>query len=393
MKDARDQFIKEYGRSPEITLEIPGIAALIGVFSEVYQGSSIMFATDDGIVVSGSLNSDNSVRILNIARQEKKRFSILNIKYRKEDRWANIIKSVYSAFQKRGYKLRGTDIVLDGKALLSDNKTLSAILCAAISSLINRLFSLSLDNSELLEIVFSSSLLPVGYRARKRDLNALLLMPPGAVMLYDQSTSLSEFAPLSFLNDKRYEFFLFSSTMPPTIISSVYEEVEKEAAEAFEDLVLGSLDEAKFRAMNHRELLSLIAPIRSRKRDVVLFLHREHELSLRLWDAIKSENIDEFSALLMEYQHELSEEAEITSPEIDWLFKRAISDENVLMLSSLYTGYGGDMVALIIKGHNTPYMERLDEFERIFGFRIQLRGFSVSNGIRVIAQDENSTGK
>lgn len=212
-------------------------------------------------------------------------------------------------------------------------------------------------------------------------------------MLYDQSTSLSEFAPLSFLNDKRYEFFLFSSTMPPTIISSVYEEVEKEAAEAFEDLVLGSLDEAKFRAMNHRELLSLIAPIRSRKRDVVLFLHREHELSLRLWDAIKSENIDEFSALLMEYQHELSEEAEITSPEIDWLFKRAISDENVLMLSSLYTGYGGDMVALIIKGHNTPYMERLDEFERIFGFRIQLRGFSVSNGIRVIAQDENSTGK
>ena len=87
----------------------------------------------------------------------------------------------------------------------------------------------------------------------------------------------------------------------------------------------------------------------------------------------------------MNRSHEsLRDNFEVSCPEIDWLVKRAQEIDGVFGSKITGSGFGGCTITLIKNTAVDKYQERLDEYERIFGFKAEMIECHPSTGAKVI---------
>lgn len=111
---------KEFGERPLIIGEVPGICTLFGNFSDICEGWAVIGTSNGYVRLAVSKRDDGMVRLYNATANDRKRFSLNSIKYRKEDRWGNFIKSVISVLASEDYHLQGMNITCYGPVLLGD---------------------------------------------------------------------------------------------------------------------------------------------------------------------------------------------------------------------------------------------------------------------------------
>ena len=88
---------------------------------------------------------------------------------------------------------------------------------------------------------------------------------------------------------------------------------------------------------------------------------------------------------LMNRSHEsLRDNFEVSCPEIDWLVKRAQEIDGVYGSKITGSGFGGCTITLINNSAVDKYQEKLDEYERIFGFKAEMIKCNPSSGAKVI---------
>jgi galactokinase len=87
---------------------------------------------------------------------------------------------------------------------------------------------------------------------------------------------------------------------------------------------------------------------------------------------------------LMSRSHEsLRDLFEVSCPELDWLVKRAWETDGVYGSRMTGLGFGGCTITLIEERAVNEYLERLEEYERIFGFQATAFLVQPSGGARV----------
>jgi len=89
---------KEYGTLPTVTASAPGKVGLLGDYTEFAKGVGISVALSCRLFVTLSPRSDPMVRFFSREYNERKKTAPTNLKFRKEDRWANYPKGVLAAF-------------------------------------------------------------------------------------------------------------------------------------------------------------------------------------------------------------------------------------------------------------------------------------------------------
>jgi len=88
-----------------------------------------------------------------------------------------------------------------------------------------------------------------------------------------------------------------------------------------------------------------------------------------------------FSKILNKSQASLRNSYEISCPEIDWLVKRALEIDGVLASRMIGKGFGGCTLSILDDAAIDGYKARLDEYERIFGFKPSALEISVGAGM------------
>ena len=94
MKGIIDIHKAEYGVTPDVVVEVPQVTTLLGAFSEFCSGYALMSTNTQGLSVALSRREDTQVHILNSTKKERKKFQLIGIKARKEDKWCTPVKSV-----------------------------------------------------------------------------------------------------------------------------------------------------------------------------------------------------------------------------------------------------------------------------------------------------------
>lgn len=94
MDNVIKQHSKEYGETPLVIAQVPGTCTLLGSYADACKGWSLVGTDASTLFVAVSLRDDQLVRLTNATLNDRKRFSLGNIKYRKEDRWGNYLKGV-----------------------------------------------------------------------------------------------------------------------------------------------------------------------------------------------------------------------------------------------------------------------------------------------------------
>ena len=150
MNDVASLHKEEYGCAPQIVALAPGIAHILGEHTEYTGGYSLPFALNRGVSIAVSQRKDNSLRFFAADHNERKRTSIANIKYKREDRWANYLKGVIHSFIKAGYSLKGFDITLAGNVPAGIGLGSSAALTVAAAFGLKNLLGLSLSDKDVI---------------------------------------------------------------------------------------------------------------------------------------------------------------------------------------------------------------------------------------------------
>lgn len=107
----------------------------------------------------------------------------------------------------------------------------------------------------------------------------------------------------------------------------------------------------------------------------------------RVYDAENAIRDADFAALtrIFFHSHEsLRDLYEVSCPEIDWLVKRAQEIEGVLGSRMTGQGFGGCTYTIIREDAIGEYRERLEDYERIFGFHPVIYEVRPATGSRLV---------
>lgn len=385
MESIAKQHEMEYSAAPDIIVEVPQPVTLLGVFSSFIKGHSLMCTIPDGISISCSMRTDNSVKVLNTIKQDRKKFIVNNIKYRKEDKWANAIKAIMSAFQATGVKFTGLDILIAGAP--TEGYEYNAMIFAGIAKILNDLFLLSLPDSELLSLCKRASLFSPEFKAQERDLLAIFESKENSVMFFDLSRKTHESLSISM---ELLSAYILDPAIPYSVLKPLLDEFSVNIVPIFQSLAQAFPGE-DIKSLSDKELRLYCNRLPEVDRHSIEYVLEESALAKKGFELLKAKDYIGFGKLLSAQQRNLQNKAELTSPETDWLVKRALEAPEVLGIAQISLGRPGTMLTLIASNSEVSYTDRLEEYDRIFGFHASLRSFIPYGSIKVL--NEYSTCK
>jgi galactokinase len=101
-------------------------------------------------------------------------------------------------------------------------------------------------------------------------------------------------------------------------------------------------------------------------------------------DALSRQDAASFGRILNKSHASLRNHYEISCPEVDWLVKRSLEVDGVLCSRMTGPGFGGCIASVMRKSALEEYKKRLDEYERIFGFKAAIFETDINGGSRLL---------
>jgi len=149
---------KEYDlNSDRITIaSAPGRLHYLGEPGEPKAGLYLSSAIDRYVKVAVSARKDSSLRFYAADLGERKRTTLINLKYKREDRWANYVKVAIHIFAELGFPVKGLNFTISGNIPqnigLASSQAIEVASAVALKAFLNAPF----DNNELLNRLLDS---------------------------------------------------------------------------------------------------------------------------------------------------------------------------------------------------------------------------------------------
>ena len=376
---------EEYGGEPAVLVEVPQVTTLLGAFSEFCNGYAITSTNDHGLRVAITPRTDNLVRVYNASRNERKKFQLAVIRQRKEDKWAQIVKAVCQAVISAELPITGFDMTFKGQSAVADNPSLTAALVSGLVCALNTLFNFGLDADGQVRLAFSTNRFSEVYKLRLRDLITIFTAEPGKIIFFDLESYDYESFDYPFVKGSGVGSYFIDCSLPEGELSEeviIFRENCVEAAKRMKEILPRG---EKLRQLTELGIRHLHLPFSEELKRTLSFVVEDSAFARKSMDSIKSGNSTAFGKIFTAEQRNLSELAELTSPEVDWLVKRGIEAHGVKGITEISVGISGTLVALIDDGAEELYRKQLEEYERIFGFHPIMREYVPSGSIKVIS--------
>jgi galactokinase len=377
--------------TPIAFAEAPGRIHFLGDQGEPEAGFFLSAAIDRYVHVAVNMRKDNSIRFFAADLGERKRSTLSNLKYRREDRWANYLKPAISLFVELGYPMKGLNFSFCGdipqQVALASSTAIEVAAATALKSLLRVQIS-DMDFAKKLktahETMFENTASFADY------LTAILARKDHFIQI-DSSTGLVKLIKSPF---SRFRILLVDSRVPRMGIES---EIASRRNDILKGLKLLSKKRqgAGFKDFAPLDLIESLGnfPEQIRRRS----MHIVEEI-YRITDAVSALERNDLAtfAKIIYYSHEsLRDLYEISCPEIDWLVKRAQEIEGAAGSRMTGPGFGGCTYTIIRRELLEEYKRRLEDYERIFGFHPIFYEIKLASKVRVINEkkDEKKTVK
>lgn len=364
MSDVRSLHHEEYGEQPQIVTSAPGVVNLMGSHTEATDGYLLLFGMDKRAYVAASPRTDGSMRFYAADLGERKRTSSSALKYRREDRFAGIVKGILSRLQTLGAHVSGVNVTITSEVPSGIGLAASQAIGVALASALAGVFSFSLDPVEAAQVAYyvehSFEGMPVGF----------------ATFV---ASSIARRAHVLFLDTHRLDWahvpveldgatILGIDTHAPSALTIDEEAVRQADCVHCLELLTGRSNGCSFQEFSLEEISTSIGTIPEGARHYCLHIVGENERVLSCLSALKRGNVARVGKLLTESHESLRDLYEGTSPEVDWLVKHAHNVEGVY--GARLAGGSTGTCALLVGDENVGerIADVLHDYERIFGF-------------------------
>lgn len=380
MTDIRELHKEEYGSFPEIVVTAPAVVSLLGEHTEDYGGAVLQYASHLRCAVAVSRRKDSSLRFFSATLNERKKTSVPNLKYRKEDRWSNFLKGFYSVFLDNGAPAYGLEVTIESDIPMKVGLASSSAMQLAFAVAMRSLVSFSCSDEELVSYIRAGESAFLETTPRRADFFTMLNAVPGSLVLTDSRKDAVSVVPFD-MQDR--VFLLVDVNVPEHILSEEYGDFDDE----FPDFLAGFLrgrDRRSLMDFPVLELKTALGSIPEVMRKKCIHILEEVTRVEEAVQAIERRDFSVFGRILSRSHESLRDNFEVSSPEFDWIAKRCYEMPSVYGSRIVGTGFSGSILSFMDSSAIDEYKEKLDEYERIFGFVASYMISPPSSGVEVV---------
>ncbi|MFO7730262.1 MAG: galactokinase [Spirochaetia bacterium] len=370
----------EYGEEPEVIAEAPGVVNLMGEHTDFHEGYVLQIGLHLSVKVAVSKRNDTSLRFYSVDLNERKRTTIANLKYKREDRWANYLKGVLYEIMQLGSSFKGMNISIMGAIPKEVGLGSSAALGIATALATQEAFQLELQDIQLVQLAYLSETAFIGKREKITDQLTTFYSREGSAVFIDLRSLDFQFIPFSF---KDLIFVLTESGVKQTGIQEELEERYEICNDSVE--LLRERDQQKsLRDLTRQDLRAGMGLLPESSRRLCMHVVQENERVTEAVQLLKSGDGPAFGKLMHRSHESLRDNFEVSCPEVDWLVKRAVEVDGCYGSRLIGPGFGGCTLTLCHKDALPDYQKRLDEYEHIFGFHPVYYIISPQKGAHIV---------
>lgn len=391
MKIVEEVHEAEYGAKPDVMVTAPGRFHLIGEHSWFFKDKTLSMAVDFPVYVALSRRTDASFRFFFKQLDDRKRANLTSLRLKKEDRWANAVKSVIYGFTSGGFSVCGADITVYSDILPSAGFGITTAIKIASAVGFRTLCSMRCDDTAFLQVIERANRLFLQQNNYNSDTFSALFSKKGSLIVTDHTKNTYCNFPVPF-EDKKV--LLVDLRVPRVSLWKEESIFEPENA-----LILGDMREMKdtvfggWRYINDvtdiNENLSVVSEDTRRK---LLCIMREHGDVLEAVKALEKNDFSRFSRAVNHSYESLRDFYDLSCPEINWILKRVSEIEPNLesmrepVSCGRITGKGfGRCIYAVLRSQDVAkFKEKLSEYEHIFGFHPSCYEVSSADGAHVV---------
>jgi galactokinase len=365
---------------PVVIAEAPGRIHYLGEHGEPKAGLFLSSAVDRYIRVAVSLRKDNSLRFFAADMGERKRTTLVNLKYKREDRWANYIKVAIHLFAELGYPVKGLNFTLTGNIPQQVGLASSSAIEVAAAVALKGFFKVNMSDKELLNRLIASQTVFFGKNTNPVDyLIALSARKDNFLMVDEASMEVKKIkSPLS-----KYKFLVMDSRVPKMGVEDELKQRRQDIKKGL-DLLSQRKQGVNFRNFAAADLVESMGDLPEEIRRRCMHIVQELRRVTDAEDALKKADFPSLSKIFFHSHESLRDLYEVSCPEIDWLVKRAQEIEGVLGSRMTGQGFGGCTYTILDDTAIAEYRRRLDDYERIFGFHPLTYEMKPASGARIL---------
>jgi galactokinase len=375
----REYNLENDRSEPVAVAEAPGRIHFLGEHGEPGAGLYLSAAIDRHIRVAVSMRRDNSLRFYAANLEERKRTTLINLKYKREDRWANYIKVVIRIFAALGYPVKGLNFTVMGDIPQQVGLASSAAIEVAAAIAMRGLFHAHLNERELLDKITEAHTFLFGTKTSAVDYLILLAARKDQFLLVDETNLSVQKIKSPFL---RYKFLLTDSRVPRMEVNNELVRRRQDTKKGLE-MLSQKREGASFRDYATKDLVdymgNLPEGIRRRSMHVVQEIRRVYNAE----DALQRKDMPALSRIIYHSHESLRDLYEVSCPEVDWLVKRAQEIEGIIGSRMTGQGFGGCTYAIMPGELAEEYKKRFEDYERIFGFHPVIYEVRLATGGRM----------
>ena len=391
MKVLNDVHNIEYGTNPEVAVKAPGRFHLIGEHSWFFKDKTLSMAVNLPVYVAISKRDDLTLKFYFHQLNERKKSSISALKFKKEDRWSNVIKAIISGFISMGFDLYGMDVTIYSEILPSAGFGITSAIKCACAMAMNQLFELNCNEQDLLKVIERGNRRFLQTNNYIADNYSALFSKKDNLIITDHNKNTWDYVPFNF-EDKK--IFLVDTKVPR--VSVWNEDTLQDPQNA---LLLGDLREIKNNAYGGWQYVNSITDINEELsvvsediRRKLLCIIREHNDLQEAREGLEKLDFFKFARAVNHSHESMRDMYNISCPEIDWILKRVGELEpNLEMITNPVScgritgkGFGHCLYAIIRQSDEEKFRKKIAEFEKIFQYHPEVYEVVPSEGTVVL---------
>jgi galactokinase len=367
-------------QNPIIIAQAPGRIHFLGEHGAPFAGLYLSSAIDRWIKVAVNARKDSSLRFFASVLSERKRTTWVNLKYKREDRWANYLKVAIHVFAELGFSLKGLNFTVMGNIPQHIGLGASSAIEVASAVALRAMLHAKVSDQDLIKQLAASHKAFFEEDPPVADYIIGLSARNDQLLLVDESgiTAAKIKSPFS-----RCKFILMDSRVPQLGVQAELA-ARSEALKAGLEMLSQGRQGASFREVAAMDLIESMGDFPEVIRRRSLHVVQEIRRVLDAGDCLERADLAGFSRLIFHSHESLRDLYEVSCPEIDWMVKRAQETAGVLGARMTGQGFGGCTYTIIRNEAVSGYRERLDDYERIFGFHPGIYEIKIATRSRIV---------
>lgn len=342
IRDVREKFRKRFKQEPTL-FRSPGRVNIIGEHTDYNNGFVLPAAIDKAVYIGVHKRQDENIVLFSEEFKEEHTCTLTAVE-RTDKGWPNYILGVVDQLLKRGYKIGGFNLNIEGDVPIGSGLSSSAAVECATAFALNEIFQLGIAKMDLAFIGQKAEHEFARVMCGIMDQFASVFGRKNHVIRLDCQSMEYKYEPLEL---KGYKLLLLNTNVKHSLASTEYNTRRKQCEEGVRLVSLHHPEVKSLRDVTIQMLDQYVANANPLVYKRCKYVVEENERLMAACEDLEKGDLKALGEKMYRSHEGLSKEYEVSCKELDFLVESVRNHPDVLGARMMGGGFGGCTINIV----------------------------------------------